>query len=337
MLPERQKLRDSWLMSIGIDPATALPLAQDASFRQYIRVELNGRAAMLMDAPPSIEKPRQFVIVTQLLEKLGARVPTVIQQDLDAGFILLEDLGDQTFTRLLADSVNDQELEYRLYHQALDALINVQRQSQTNIDVSKLPPYDFKTCLAEASLFTQWFLPLLSGNETSSQVEQEYSEIWQRLFSRLPQLPDVLVHRDYHVDNLLVVDSDCAMLDYQDALYGSPAYDTVSLLEDARRDVSPTLRDSLLARWLAHWLDQQNVDREELLMHYRFWGVQRHCKVAGIFVRLWKRDGKPVYLQHIPRVLGLLRQHLLHTDFEKLGNFLSTQIGGLEQIPEFNI
>ena len=119
----------------------------------------------------------------------------------------------------------------------------------------------------------------------------------------------VLVHRDFHVDNLLLVGQRCAMIDYQDALLGSPVYDVVSLVEDARRDVDPAMR----ARLVERWRDCLDIPAEPYGRHAAFWAAQRHCKVAGIFVRLWLRDGKGIYLQHLGRVVALLG-HLLATE-----------------------
>lgn len=322
---QRQQQRLRWLESLGLGDKTITSLPADASSRRYFRIADGARDLILMDAPgapANPENPGQFIKVTHYLKQLGVRVPEIIAAQQDAGFVLLEDLGNQTMTALLAKPDSTASAQSALYRKAIAELESMQRAFALQQREIALPPYDFETCVDEALLFVNWYLSTRRQQKISATDRNQFCQIWQQLYDAMPTLPPVLVHRDYHVDNLLLVQDRCAMLDYQDALIGSPAYDVVSLLEDARRDLAPSLRANLLEGWLQKHAGR----RQQLLAHYRFWGAQRHCKVAGIFVRLWKRDGKPGYLQHIPRVMHLLAQQLQHPSMQALKIWIENRI-----------
>ncbi len=297
----RQALRNRFLEDSGWSRARIHALPPDASFRQYFRLERPGRSLMLMDAPPEHENAAAFVRITEHLQRLGIRAPTIYRTDYDNGFILIEDLGEDTFTRLIAAGTD----ETGLYDQAIDLLTALRNHPQaTGLDTGK---YDWAAFIREAELFTDWYLPALFKAPVSDPVKSGYIEAWRTVFDDLPTLEPTLTLRDYHVDNLMLVNNRCAVLDYQDALVGSPAYDVVSLLEDARRDIDPALAARSLERYLT---GRQAPDAQIFRRHYEVWGAQRHCKVAGIFMRLWLRDDKPVYLHHLSRVIGLLAAKL---------------------------
>ena len=276
---------------------------------------------MLMDEPGGAEQIHPFINITHHLQNLGIDTPTIYAEDIEEGFLLLEDLGDDTFTNLLSTGSD----ESMLYQKATDLLIDLHIHPQaTSID---LPEYDFAHFIQEARLLTDWYLPASTGNLLSAQAKQEYDQCWRQIFDSLPNLSPTLVLRDLHVDNLMLKQGHCAVLDYQDVLIGSPAYDLVSLLEDARRDLPPSLVQTMKARYLER---MPTVDPEKLEHHLVVWGAQRHAKVAGIFVRLWLRDEKPVYLKHLKRVIGLIHRHLNHPCLEPFSNWLAKHIGPLE-------
>ncbi len=268
-----------------------------------------------MDAPPESEPVQPFLKVTFHLQKLGVRVPEIMFHDTGNGFILMEDLGTDTFTTLLYDGGD----ELTLYQSAIDVLTGLHSNSRaTDIHTGE---YDFEQLIGEARLFTDWYLPAAQPQIMQAghgQRHASYVAAWQTIFNTLPQLDPTLVLRDYHVDNLIMVNNACAVIDYQDALIGSPAYDVVSLLEDARRNISDALSSKILARYFRHnpW-----TDRDTFMHHYAVWGAQRHCKVAGIFVRLWQRDHKPHYLNHLSRVMKRLENSLRHPALKPLANW----------------
>ena len=301
--------------------AECLPLVPDASFRQYLRLRQNHRTAMLMDAPPPRENVGAFVQVTRHLEKIGVRVPAIYAVDIDNGFLLLEDLGELTFSRLLARGHD----ETALYRQAVGVLSHLhQHADAAAID---LPVYNVELAVAEANLLVDWYIPARREQAVSAHARGEFHRVWEEIFAALPPLTPTLVLRDYHVDNLLLNGDECALLDYQDAVIGSPGYDLVSLLEDARRDLAPAPASAMM-RW---YLEQnRQTDRHHLHQHCVVWGAQRHCKVAGIFVRLWLRDGKDIYLQHLPRVMKLLQRHLHEPALQPLRHWLDNHLGALD-------
>ncbi len=302
---DRNDTRRLFLEQHGWENACSTALKPDASFRHYFRLTKNDQRCLLMDAPPSHENSSAFVNITRHLIRIGIRCPEILSFDKQNGFLLIEDLGDDTFTRLLAQS--DTQNEGMLYNQALELLIKLQTNpDNTAIDVAH---YDFKTLFEEAELLIDWYYPARYGQKIGQPARRSFKHAWQEIYSLLPSLQPVLVLRDFHVDNLMRIDDQCAVIDYQDALTGSPAYDLASLLEDARRDIDPELINQLKGKYLKH---MPAGDTQAFNDHYSFWATQRHCKVAGIFVRLWLRDHKSVYLKHLPRTINLMHRHTSH-------------------------
>jgi aminoglycoside/choline kinase family phosphotransferase len=241
-MAERAAVIEAFLAAAGWPGVEPQPLAADASFRRYFRLVRDGESAVLMDAPPPHEDVRAFHRVQRLLCALGLSAPRAIRVDETAGLMLLEDLGDRTYTRALADGVP----EVQLYRLAIDVLIELhQRFAAWPTDSFQVPPYDDECLLEEAALLVDWYLPAL-GRPPGPAARRAYLEAWLSVFPVARQVPDTLVLRDYHVDNLMVVDgrdgvAACGLLDFQDAVLGPITYDLVSLLEDVRREVSPPL------------------------------------------------------------------------------------------------
>jgi N-acetylmuramate 1-kinase len=288
----------------GIEPA---PLAGDASFRKYFRLIEATRRAVLMDAPPPQEDVRPFTTVANHLRGLGLSAPRIEAADPHAGFLLLEDFGDDTFTRALGAGVS----EASLYDAASDLLIALHAHpAQAHVD---RPAYDEATLDREAALMTDWFLPEWTGGALDPDARAAYISAWHAVYPRARIGAPVLVLRDFHVDNLVRLDrpgaAGCGLLDFQDALIGSPAYDLASLIGDARRDVSPRVARGCVERYLAARPELDKADFEAALAVL---SAQRNAKIAGIFVRLFRRDGKPHYLKHIDRVWRLLECDLAH-------------------------
>lgn len=283
-------------------------LADDASFRRYDRLQDGWRRAVLMDAPPDKEDTGPFIRIANLLRDAGLSAPEIIARDDANGFLLLEDLGDDTFTKVLAAGGD----EATLYAQALEALAAVYRR----IDVAgldDLPRYDESLYLREASLLTDWYLPALR-DPVPDAVRDEFLEAWRAVLPRAAGVPETLVLRDYHVDNLMwLPDRESpacvGLLDFQDGVVGPVTYDLVSLFEDARRDVDPAVTARLLDRYLTLF---PAIDRDAFEASYAVLAAQRSTKILGIFTRLAHRDGKPGYLRHTARLWRWLEADLAH-------------------------
>ncbi len=317
-MADRLTLLNDFLRQNGWSDGDRKLLAADASFRHYDRLTRPNESRVLMDAPPPMENVRPFLKVARHLEKLGYSAPHVYAADEENGFVLLEDFGDATYTRLLKKG----EDERALYALATDLLVDLHKlEAQTAIP-DGLPSYDNDALLREAMLFPDWFMPAAFGHETDKTAADEYALLWQEVFPLVQKMPKTIVLRDYHVDNLMILDGKtglkaCGLLDFQDALAGAVTYDIMSLLEDARRDIRPELFTEMQNRYISAMADKL-PDTEAFLTSWAVLAAQRHAKVLGIFVRLCVRDGKPVYLRHLPRLWRLLERALEHPALAKL-------------------
>ena len=317
MHDRRPQAMAAFLEAVGWGGVPALPLAGDASFRRYYRLARNGKSAVLMDAPPPQEDVGPFVAVAGLLRGLGFSAPEVLAEDRGHGFLLLEDFGDDTYTRLLARGAD----EPALYRLAVDTLVALQRAVERH-GTPDLPPYDLERLLGEATLLVDWYRPLAGG------LREEYLALWRAVLPDAVVASPTLVLRDYHVDNLMLLPDrpgvrGCGLLDFQDAVTGQPSYDLVSLLEDARRDVPASLRQAMTERYLAAF---PALDRVAFLRSAAILSAQRNCKILGIFTRLRKRDGKRQYIAHIPRVWRLLEADLRHPALGPVARWLDRHL-----------
>jgi N-acetylmuramate 1-kinase len=322
-MAEREAAIAAFLAASGWGDATRRNLPGDASFRRYVRLGRGAARAMLMDAPPPQEDVRPFLVVARLLRDLGLSAPGIHAEDVAAGLLLLEDFGDDTYTRLLAAGAD----EAALYALAVDVLIALNRRFPANA-APTLPPYDEARLLTEAALLVDWYLPAVTGAPTDAGLREEYLSLWRALLPLARAVPETLVLRDYHVDNLMRLPgrdgiAACGLLDFQDAVRGPMSYDLVSLLEDARRDLPPALAAAMRARFLAAFPD---LDRARFDASYAALGAQRNCKIVGIFTRLSVRDGKPQYLAHLPRVWRLIAEDLRHPALAPLARWLERHV-----------
>jgi aminoglycoside/choline kinase family phosphotransferase/GTP:adenosylcobinamide-phosphate guanylyltransferase len=318
-LPPKRSI-DDFLSRAGWAAADRENLAGDASFRRYERVCLEDAQAVLMDAPPPQEDVRPFMAVTRYLEEQGFSAPHILNADTHAGFLLLEDLGDDRYGRLIARAP---DLERQLYEAAVDLLVSlhsapVAAKLPYGTGDHPLPLYDEALLLREAGLFTDWYLPALFNAPVAVAEKNRFNELWRAAFKNLDNQHPVLVLRDYHADNLMWLPERAGLarvglLDYQDAVIGHAAYDLVSLLQDARRDVSPALEEAMIGRYLQGAAKAgQALDGTAFRTAYAILGAQRNTKIIGIFMRLCLRDGKDTYLSLIPRVWALLERDLAH-------------------------
>lgn len=315
-MAERNFEIETFLAAVGWPGARREPLAADASFRRYERLHFHDRIAVLMDAPPPKEDVRPFLRIARHLTSLGFSAPRVLGEDVKRGFLLLEDLGDSTYTRMLASGA-DEEMLYLI---ATDTLIQLHESVSPDNAPAETPPYDMDRLIAEAMLLTEWYLPAVTGKPTPASDAARYADAWREVFADVASRRETLVLRDYHVDNLMWLPgrdgvARCGLLDFQDALVGARAYDLMSLVEDARRDISPALRRRCIDRYLGAFED---LPANRFEADLAVLGAGRHAKVIGIFTRLWRRDGKPQYLHHIPRVWRLFERSLTHPDMRPI-------------------
>ncbi len=312
-----------FLDGAGWGTAERRVLAADASFRRYDRLRDGVRSVVLMDAPPAREPVAPFLAVQAILADLGLSPPRLLAADPAQGFLLLQDFGDRTFTRALAAG----ESEMRLYRLATDVLIALHRRWRPALGAA-LPPYDEAALLKEAALFVEWYLPAASGRATTSAQRDSFLAAWRAVLGPVAGSRETLVLRDYHVDNLMQLENGagaagCGLLDFQDALIGARAYDLVSLLEDARRVVAPETVAAMQAHYLAAFA---GLDRQRFLTDYALLGLQRSTKILGIFVRLDRRDGKPRYLAHLPRLWQLVEAGLAHPALAPVAAWFAAEV-----------
>ncbi len=286
----------AFLAANGWRDATIEPVAGDASFRRYFRAIKDGRSAILMDAPPPEEDPRPFIDIARWLGERGFAAPAIHGIDLDLGLVLLEDFGD---VRMRETVDGDASRELALYGSAIDLLVRLHRE-----DPATAVPYDRATLHREANLLTEWYCPALGIVPDQA----AYEAAWDAVFDHALAGPAVTVLRDYHSENLMLIGGDTlGLLDFQDALAGHPAYDLVSLLQDARREVDEQVEAAMMTRYKAATGAGEAFD-----IAYHVLGAQRSAKIIGIFTRLWQRDGKPRYAALCPRVWRYLNRDLEH-------------------------
>lgn len=290
-----------FLAASGWAGAQILPLAGDASFRRYFRIVQGERSAVLMDAPPPHEDPTPFIAVAEWLIANGLSAPEILARDLSRGLLLLDDFGSE---RLRETLDIDPQRERELYETATDVLVHLHRQAP----MERLKPHGLEQWLEEVELFIQWYCPAV-GAEVDV---PGYQAAWRQVLEPVAGdgLGPVTVLRDYHAENIMLVEgrsgvAHFGLLDFQDALIGHPAYDLASVLEDARRDVSPAIERQMIKRYIDAMGDQDAFEDA-------YWALaaQRNTRILGVFTRLWKRDHKPGYRRFQPRMWGLLERDL---------------------------
>ncbi len=303
-----------FLKEKGWGGAEIVPVAGDASFRRYFRVIMPERKAILMDAPPPHEDPRPFINIARHLKAQNFAAPEIYGEDLSHGLVLLEDFGDQRMREHLDHHPEDEE---RIYRQTIDLIKALHREPAADV-----PAYDWDQYLREVNLLPEWYCPAQSLN-----VDQPaFVDAWQHVLKSVlaAQTSPVTVLRDYHAENIMLLDDHrLGLLDFQDALAGHAAYDLVSMLQDARRDVPDDLEESMLQ----YYLDDQSTDQAKAFRsHYAILGAQRNTKIIGIFTRLYKRDGKARYLDFLPRMWRLLEKDLAHPDLARVSEWFDQNV-----------
>lgn len=336
----REREIESFLKRAKWGQAERIAVPGDASTRRYERLTLGSEKAVLMDAPKGAEAPSEpegasvaerkslgynalarlagpnpeaFGCIANELTMRGFSAPKIIAADLDKGFMLLEDLGDDLYARIIA---NDSAKERPLYQAAIDTLAAIYRSSfpakmTFQGETWRVREYDEAALLAEADLFLDWYAKDL-GREIQGKAREDWNAIWGDLFTTLKAHAPGLALRDFHAENIFWLPerqavSRVGLIDFQDGLFAHPAYDLVSLIEDARRDVTPELAQPLLRRFC----EKAGLNYgSKFKTAYAVMGAQRNAKILGIFVRLAERDRKPHYRDLIPRVAAHFKGNL---------------------------
>ncbi len=315
-MSDQPETMDQFLAEAGWGDAAVEAIPGDASFRRYFRLKRGTQPAMLMYAPPPEEDPRPFLKVGDYLISHGMRAPEIYAADPAQGWVLLEDFGDDRMRDWLD---NHPEGEDAAYRGAIDALIELATKP-----AGPFAPYDMATYQREAALFTQWYCPAM-GLEID---DQGFVSAWENALGPViaRQQPGVTVLRDYHAENIMLLGdprdgAPQGLIDFQDALVGHPAYDLVSLLQDARRDVPVELERNMLD----HYCKASGADAD-FMADYAVLGAQRNAKIVGIFTRLFKRDGKARYLDFIPRVWQAMERDLAHPALAPVADWFDTNV-----------
>lgn len=319
---DRDTIIDNTLKNWGYSNYSRFKLPSDASFRKYERVTINGINYILMDAPPATEDVRPFIKIANILQNYGLKSPEILNSDENNGILLLEDFGSGKFNKIVLES---EKTEETLYKNALDIIAHISMQQRE----LGIPEYNDEVLLREADLFIDWFLKYNENHseERLKEIKLQYHRILRSIFKKLHFPNKTLVLRDYHADNLMVLDNDCelcsiGLLDFQDGLVGNISYDVVSLLEDARRDVSKKLQNKMIDYFVG--IAGIKEHKQEFISDYNILGMQRNLKIIGIFTRLNHRDRKKHYLDLIPRVTGYLKQDLEHPVNTEIKEFLGS-------------
>ncbi len=351
----RAHARAAFIDAAGWSDAQVRPFPGDASTRSYFRLVRGGESAVLMDAPAGAEapacppdadpqrrtalgynalarlagpNPAAFAGLSEALTARGFSAPRILHADASAGFLLLEDLGDALFARVIETPRQEQSL----YEAAVDALAALYRSSfdpemRHDGHVWRVLDYDATAKIAEADLLLDWYLPHAAGLSVDAAGRASWAAAWREALEVTRAHAPGLTLRDFHAENLIWLperdaEARVGLLDFQDALFGHPAYDLVSLIEDARRDVSLELAAPLKQRFM----DQAGLSGADAFeAAYSVTGAQRNAKILGIFVRLAKRDGKQRYLDLIPRVLAHFRGDMAHPALDPVRRWLDAR------------
>jgi N-acetylmuramate 1-kinase len=294
----------AFLAEHGWEGAEIRPLAGDASFRRYFRIHApDGRTAVLMEAPPPHEDPAPFVAVAEWLLGCDLSAPAIMGRDFERGLLLLNDFGDTRLRETLDESPHR---ESELYGLAVDLLIHLHRRPP----MPGLRQHGLDQWLDELQLFVDWYCPALDLDVDLAGFRKAWRDVLAPVAT--DGLGPVTVLRDYHAENIMLVAdrvgiAHLGLLDFQDAVAGHPAYDLASVLEDARRDVSPAIESAMIERYVA-----ATGRGAEFEPAYWALAAQRNTRILGVFTRLWKRDHKPHYRGFQPRMWGLLERDLSH-------------------------
>lgn len=291
-------------------------LDHDASVRRYYRDKENNY--LLMKDPSGKENIQKFIDVAEYLSKYDIRIPKIYEKHIDEDLLIIEDFGDNLFGDILRSDI---EREKELYNMAIDVLIHMQKNVKEKPEF--IPDQDINGFLIRVVLFLDYFYKEITGKEIEKYKRHEFIDIWKELLTKYGfVLQKTVVHYDYHCDNLMLVDGDdeissCGVIDFWDARWGEVSFDLMSLLDDARSNISDETKFAMIEKYLDEFPE---IDRYKFMLSYKLLSAKRACKVLGVFVKLGKDDKK--YLKFIPKAWETLLESLDQDEFQKLRNWL---------------
>ncbi|MDQ0011468.1 aminoglycoside/choline kinase family phosphotransferase [Luteibacter jiangsuensis] len=322
---DRSAIRLAWARHVTGDATLALdPASADASFRSYWRGHVDGQPVIVMDSPPEKENPAPWVEIGERLARAGLHVPKVMVADLQQGFLLIEDLGTRTYLPELNDASVD-----ALYGDALDALLRM----QAHVDTRGLPSFDHAWQTMELEIMPSWFLERHLGVTLACGEWDVVENAFTTIMHVIAEQPRAFMHRDYHSRNLLVTEERSpGIIDFQGAMSGPITYDLASLLRDAYIVWDNERVEGWVEAYRLRLLDarllEETVDTDRFRRWFDLTGLQRHIKILGLFCRLCYRDGKPGYLNDLPRVLRyVLDTARRHADTAPLADLIEATVG----------
>ena len=298
---------------------TTEPMPGDAGMRTYYRVWADSKSYVVMDCPPSYANIQSFISVAQFLLANDFSAPQIIEQDPVQGFLIIEDFGTISIKNRLEKTVGDAKERREVYYLIVDLLCSLQDQKC----LPGLRDFDNELLCKEVELFVEWYIPYAYKRKLEKPEFDEFIELWQNTLAKQDTMPNCVVLRDYHLENMMYLEErdsfrKIGLLDFQDALCGSPVYDLVSVLEDARFDVS---RQEAL-ELIDYFVKKKKLDREGVRRNYHILGAQRNCRILGVFARKLVRDHDDSYLKYIPRVQKYLEYDLSHPDLDQIREWL---------------
>ncbi len=298
------------------------PILGDAGLRDYLRVKTDNDSYIIMDCPPSYTSIKPFIDIANFLNQNNFSAPEVFKHDINNGFLILQDLGTLSVKNYLIKTGTSEQKN--IYHLSIDLLIKLQETSPPK----GLIEFNNDLLRSELSVFTDHYIPYKKNKEIHTDELSEFNKTWQEILIKQAPIKQSIVLRDYHVENMMYLKDEkgikkLGLLDFQDALIGSPIYDLVSILEDARIDIDR----NFALECVQYYAKEKNINIDQALINYHILGAQRNLRILGVFARKYNRDKDNTYLQYIPRVLKYLEYDVSHPALEPIKNWLlKTQI-----------
>lgn len=308
-------MKKNFFIKNGLQNPVVKRIVADASFRKYYRVIVNNKKTFIfVYSPKKKENNERYIKTSNFLNKIGLSVPKIIDYDKKKGFFLIEDFGSDTYSKCINQGVN----HYKLYNLAINNIVHLQKKS--HLLEKKFPKYTNQMFIDEIKLFTSWYWPYIFKKKCQIQTINSFLKIWRVLLGTGLKTKKVIVHRDFHIDNLFFLKkrqgiNACGLIDFQDAVVGPSSYDLLSLLQDARRNVNKDLAMQMYNKFVKKLGKKK---KEIFKTEYEILAAQRHVKVIGIFTRLFLRDKKKQYLKNIPRLWKMLENNLESKNLLKL-------------------